>query len=91
MIIRFKHILLPIAEGCVAKEQQLLVDFESFFTHTICHECCHGIGPHTIILPNGQKSTVRLVSFICVVLEISVNFRTSAANSLFNDGLVVLI
>ncbi|XP_028776890.1 nudix hydrolase 3 isoform X2 [Neltuma alba] len=57
---KFKHILLPIAEVCVAKEQQELVDFESFFTHTICHECCHGIGPHTIILPNGQKSTVRL-------------------------------
>ncbi|XP_054783893.1 nudix hydrolase 3-like isoform X1 [Prosopis cineraria] len=57
---KFEHILLPIAEVCVAKEQQELVDFESFFTHTICHECCHGIGPHTIILPNGQKSTVRL-------------------------------
>ncbi|XP_004499436.1 nudix hydrolase 3 [Cicer arietinum] len=57
---KFNHILLPIAGACVAKEQQELVDFESFFTHTICHECCHGIGPHTITLPNGQKSTVRL-------------------------------
>ncbi|KAI9084519.1 hypothetical protein K1719_033507 [Acacia pycnantha] len=57
---KFNHILLPIAEVCVAKEQQELVDFESFFTHTICHECCHGIGPHSITLPNGQKSTVRL-------------------------------
>ncbi|KAE8725074.1 hypothetical protein F3Y22_tig00009013pilonHSYRG00040 [Hibiscus syriacus] len=44
----------------VAEEQHELVDFESFFTHTICHECCHGIGPHTIILPDGRKSTVRL-------------------------------
>ena len=59
---RFKHILLPIAAACVAQEQQEHVDFESFFTHTICHECCHGIGPHTITLPNGKKSTVRLVS-----------------------------
>nr|KYP51318.1 Nudix hydrolase 3 [Cajanus cajan] len=57
---KFKHILIPIAAACVAKEQQEHVDFESFFTHTICHECCHGIGPHTITLPNGQKSTVRL-------------------------------
>ncbi|XP_054782609.1 nudix hydrolase 3-like [Prosopis cineraria] len=57
---KFKHILLPIAEICVAKEQQELVDFESFFSHTICHECCHGIGPHSITLPNGKKSTVRL-------------------------------
>ncbi|KAJ9178897.1 hypothetical protein P3X46_010743 [Hevea brasiliensis] len=56
---KFKHILQPIADVCIAKEQMELVDFESFFTHTICHECCHGIGPHTITLPNGQKSTVR--------------------------------
>ncbi|KAL2930363.1 Nudix hydrolase 3 [Bienertia sinuspersici] len=57
---KFKHILLPIAEACISKEQQELVDFESFFTHTICHECCHGIGPHSIVLPGGRKSTVRL-------------------------------
>ncbi|KAK4838882.1 hypothetical protein QYF36_017279 [Acer negundo] len=57
---KFKHILQPIADSCITKEQQELVDFESFFTHTICHECCHGIGPHTITLPDGRKSTVRL-------------------------------
>ncbi|CAI9302015.1 unnamed protein product [Lactuca saligna] len=57
---KFKLILQPIAELCIVKEQQELVDFDSFFTHTICHECCHGIGPHTITLPGGQKSTVRL-------------------------------
>ncbi|XP_059641061.1 nudix hydrolase 3 isoform X2 [Cornus florida] len=57
---KFKHILQPIADVCITTEQREYVDFNSFFTHTICHECCHGIGPHTIILPNGQKSTVRL-------------------------------
>ncbi|KAL4557466.1 hypothetical protein LXL04_035644 [Taraxacum kok-saghyz] len=57
---KFKLILQPIADLCIVKEQRELVDFDSFFTHTICHECCHGIGPHTITLPNGQKSTVRL-------------------------------
>ncbi|KAJ0075436.1 hypothetical protein Patl1_34829 [Pistacia atlantica] len=57
---KFKHILQPIAEVCVKEEQQKLVDFDSFFTHTICHECCHGIGPHTIRLPDGRESTVRL-------------------------------
>lgn len=57
---KFKHILQPIAAACISREQCGLVDFDSFFTHTICHECCHGIGPHTITLPNGQKSTVRL-------------------------------
>lgn len=61
---RFKHILQPIADVCITNEQRGYVDFDSFFTHTICHECCHGIGPHTITLPNGKKSTVRLVSTI---------------------------
>lgn len=57
---KFKLILQPISEVCIAQEQRKYVDFDSFFTHTICHECCHGIGPHTIQLPNGQTSTVRL-------------------------------
>ncbi|CAH1446380.1 unnamed protein product [Lactuca virosa] len=57
---KFKLILQPIADLCIVKEQRELVDFDSFFTHTICHECCHGIGPHTITLPSGQTSTVRL-------------------------------
>lgn len=57
---KFKLILQPVADVCVSKEQQKFVDFDSFFTHTVCHECCHGIGPHTITLPNGKKSTVRL-------------------------------
>lgn len=61
---RFKLILRPIADVCITKEQQNYVDFNSFFTHTICHECCHGIGPHSITLPSGKKSTVRLVSWI---------------------------
>lgn len=56
---KFEHILKPIAEITISKEQRGLVDFDSFFTHTICHECCHGIGPHTITLPGGQTSTVR--------------------------------
>ncbi|XP_047316916.1 nudix hydrolase 3 [Impatiens glandulifera] len=57
---KFKHILQPIASVCITKEQFQYVDFDSFFTHTICHECCHGIGPHSITLPNGEQSTVRL-------------------------------
>ncbi|KFK42487.1 hypothetical protein AALP_AA2G263100 [Arabis alpina] len=56
---KFEYILKPIAEIVISKEQRKYVDFDSFFTHTICHECCHGIGPHTITLPDGQSSTVR--------------------------------
>lgn len=57
---KFKCVLQPIADVCIDVEQKEYVDFESFYTHTVCHECCHGIGPHTITLPSGQKSTVRL-------------------------------
>ncbi|CAF2208003.1 unnamed protein product [Brassica napus] len=56
---KFEHILKPIAEIIISKEQRGLVDFDSFFTHTICHECCHGIGPHSITLPDGRTSSVR--------------------------------
>lgn len=57
---KFRSILLPIADTCISEEQKQYVDFESMFTHTVCHECCHGIGPHTIELPNGKQSTVRM-------------------------------
>ncbi|KAJ3695423.1 hypothetical protein LUZ60_000800 [Juncus effusus] len=57
---KFEHILQPIADVCIKDEQKQYIDFESYYTHIICHECCHGIGPHSIVLPDGQKSTVRL-------------------------------
>ncbi|CAH1446382.1 unnamed protein product [Lactuca virosa] len=57
---KFNLILQPITDLIIIEEQRELVNFDSFFTHTICHECCHGIGPHTITLPSGEKSTVRL-------------------------------
>lgn len=57
---KFDYILLPIASVCVEASQRGAVDFDSFFTHTICHECCHGIGPHNIVTPDGRESTVRL-------------------------------
>jgi hypothetical protein len=50
----------PIADACIREEQKDYVDFEPYYTHIVCHECCHGIGPHSIILPGGKKSTVRL-------------------------------
>ncbi|CAM6129567.1 unnamed protein product [Calypogeia fissa] len=57
---KFKKILQPIAGVCVEESQREYVDFDSFFTHTICHECCHGIGPHNIVSKQGKESTVRL-------------------------------
>ncbi|OEL30714.1 Nudix hydrolase 3 [Dichanthelium oligosanthes] len=54
---KFKHILKPIADACIKEEQKEYVDFEPYYTHIVCHECCHGIGPHSITLPTGKKST----------------------------------
>jgi len=57
---KFRSILPPIADICISEEQKQYVDFDSMITHAVCHECCHGIGPHTIELLNGKQSTVRL-------------------------------
>eukprot|EP00252_Welwitschia_mirabilis_P017861 TRINITY_DN3977_c0_g1_i1.p1 TRINITY_DN3977_c0_g1~~TRINITY_DN3977_c0_g1_i1.p1 ORF type:complete len:777 (+),score=147.62 TRINITY_DN3977_c0_g1_i1:111-2441(+) len=57
---KFRFILQRISDICISEEQRQLVDFESFFTHTVCHECCHGIGPHNVFFPDGKESTVRL-------------------------------
>lgn len=39
----------------IAEEQRKYVNFDSFVTHTISHECCRDIGPHTITLSDGQN------------------------------------
>lgn len=36
-------------------------DLEPYYTRIFCHQCCHGIGPHSITLPSGKKTTVRRV------------------------------
>ena len=50
---RFDFILIPIAATVIAQSQRDDLSFDAFYTHTLCHECCHGIGPHTITLPGG--------------------------------------
>ena len=52
-----KHDLImePIARECVVAAQVPLVLFDAFFTHTLCHECCHSIGPHDL----PSRGTVR--------------------------------
>jgi hypothetical protein len=61
---KFKHILKPIADACIREEQKEYVNFEPYYTHIVCHECCHGIGPHSITLASGKKSTVRMVRIL---------------------------
>lgn len=55
---KFKHIMVPIAELLIHPSQQQYISFDAFFTHILCHEVVHGIGPH-IINKDGEASTVR--------------------------------
>ena len=57
VMLKFEAILKPIRyarEGSggsalvLDPEQLSLLDFEAYFTHTLAHEMCHGLGPHSI-------------------------------------------
>jgi len=56
---KFENILLPITQQLIHKDQRALVAFEPFFTHILCHELLHGLGPHTI-QKDGRQVPVRL-------------------------------
>uniref|UniRef100_A0ACD5ZAA2 Uncharacterized protein n=1 Tax=Avena sativa TaxID=4498 RepID=A0ACD5ZAA2_AVESA len=88
---KFKHVLKPIADACIREEQKDYVNFESYYTHIVCHECCHGIGPHSIVLPSGKKSTVRLEfqEFYSALEEAKADIvGLWALNFLINKGLL---
>lgn len=55
---KFKHVLTPIAQVALSREDIAKVNFDAFFTHILMHELMHGLGPHNITV-NGEKTTVR--------------------------------
>jgi hypothetical protein len=55
---KFRTILEPIARLVVAPEQLPLVQESAYFNHTLMHEMSHGLGPGTITLADGTKTTV---------------------------------
>ena len=55
---KFEKILIPIAEKVMDPAQLPNVTFDSYFNHTLMHEISHGLGPGTLTLPNGEKTTV---------------------------------
>jgi hypothetical protein len=52
---KFKQVLLPISKSTLAPDEQGDVNFEMFFTHILCHELMHGLGPHQIKV--GDRET----------------------------------
>jgi len=55
---KFEHIMRPIANIILDPEQIQFLSFDAFFTHILCHELVHGLGPHNITI-NNQPTTVR--------------------------------
>lgn len=57
---KYDKILLPIANLMLDPTQLPYVNFDSFFGSSVMHELSHGLGPGTITLPDGSKTTVNL-------------------------------
>lgn len=55
---KFNKTLIPISRVVLDPADQQALAFESFFTHILCHELMHGLGPHNINI-GGQDTTVR--------------------------------
>ena len=55
---KFNKTLVPISKVVLDPSDQSALAFDSFFTHILCHELMHGLGPHNITV-GGQETTVR--------------------------------
>ena len=55
---KFNKTLIPISRVVLDPAEQSALAFDSFFTHILCHELMHGLGPHNITV-GGQETTVR--------------------------------
>src|SRR5438046_6666249 len=55
---KFNKTLIPISRVVLDPGEQSALAFDSFFTHILCHELMHGLGPHNITV-DGQETTVR--------------------------------
>ena len=55
---KFNKILKPITEKVIIPEQLPNISFDAYFNHVLLHEVSHGLGPGTLTLPGGEKTTV---------------------------------
>ena len=55
---KFAKTLVPISRQVLSPAAQRDLSFEAFFTHVLCHELMHGLGPQEILI-DGKKTTVR--------------------------------
>jgi hypothetical protein len=57
---KYEKILIPIANIVLDPSLMEHIDFDSFFNQSLMHELAHGLGPGTITLPDGTRTTVNL-------------------------------
>jgi len=55
---KFNKTLIPISQVVLSPAERATLSFDAFFTHILCHELMHGLGPHNITVGNEQ-TTVR--------------------------------
>ncbi len=55
---KFNKALVPISKIVMDPSQQSQISFDAFFTHILCHELMHGLGPHNIKV-DGRDTNVR--------------------------------
>lgn len=55
---KFRTVLIPIATRMISEKARPDVSFEPFFTHILCHELMHGLGPHQIVV-DGETTSPR--------------------------------
>jgi hypothetical protein len=55
---KFNKTLIPISKVVLDPAEQSALAFDSFFTHILCHELMHGLGPHNITV-GGRATNVR--------------------------------
>jgi len=56
---KFNKTLVPISQVVLEPADRSALAFDSFFTHILCHELMHGLGPHNIKDVNGLDTTPR--------------------------------
>lgn len=55
---KFNKVLVPLSKTVMDPSQQSQISFDVFFTHILCHELMHGLGPHNIKV-GGRDTNVR--------------------------------
>ena len=55
---KFNKTLIPISRVVLNPAQRATLSFDAFFTHILCHELMHGLGPHNITV-GSEQTTVR--------------------------------